>query len=235
MVAARRYSEILETGAEAVIRRMMAAAGLASQAELARELGVRRAAVTDAKRRRSIPAEWFLRLSRTRGLNPLWLETGQGARTIGEVPRPDPASFRHHEEEFSFVPMVKARVSGGGGSLETDGGIEAYYAFRHEWLRRKGRIGEMRLMRVTGESMEPTLRDEDIVLIDLSQSDVYPGKIYAVGIDQEIVVKRLDKKPGKLVLLSDNRQFYPPLEVTLDEGVDVRILGRVVWMARELP
>ena len=228
-------NEAPETGAEAVIRRMMSAAGLSSQAELARELGVRRAAVTDAKRRRSIPAEWFLRLSRTRGLNPLWLETGQGPRRIAEAARPEAAGMRHHEEEFSFVPMVKARVSGGGGSLETDADIEAYYAFRHEWLRRKGRTGEMRLMRVTGESMEPTLRDEDIVLIDLSQSDVYPGKIYAVGIDQEIVVKRLDKKPGKLVLLSDNRQVYPPLEVTLDEGVDVRILGRVVWMARELP
>ncbi len=235
MSAARRFGDILETGAEAVIRRMMAASGLNSQADLARELGVRRAAVTDAKRRKSVPAEWFLRLSRTRGLNPMWLETGQGPVRIGETSRAEPTVLRFHEEEFSFVPMVKARVSGGGGSLETDADIEAYYAFRHEWLRRKGRTGEMRLMRVTGESMEPTLRDEDIVLIDLSQADVYPGKIYAVGIDQEIVVKRLDKKPGKLVLLSDNRQLYPPLEIELNESADVRILGRVVWMARELP
>lgn len=221
--------------AEAIIRRMLAAARLDSQADLARELGVRRAAVTDAKRRRSIPAEWFLRLSRTRGINPLWLETGDGPTHLPGsgatgVPLPGP-----HAEEFAYVPMVKARVSGGGGSLETDAAIETYYAFRHAWLRRKGRIANMRLMRVTGESMEPTLRDEDIVLIDLSQTDVYAGKIYAVGIDQEIVVKRLDKKPGKVVLLSDNRQFYPPLEIELNDGVDVRILGRVIWMARELP
>ena len=92
----------------------------------------------------------------------------------------------------------------------------------------------MRLMRVSGDSMEPTLRDEDVVLIDLSQTEIYTGKIYAVGIDEEIVVKRLDKKPGQLVLVSDNRQFYPALEVTMDEGASVRVLGRVIWMAREV-
>lgn len=225
--------------AEAVLSRIMKATGIRSQSELARVLGIGRQAVTDAKKRSHIPADWYLFLCRKFGLNPQWLESGLGTMYVaggGESPalkgETAPGS---HPDEFSYVPKVRARLSAGGGSLVVDEAIDSYYAFRHAWLKRKGQISQMRLMRVSGDSMEPTLRDEDVVLIDLSQTDIFTGKIYAVGIDEEIVVKRLDKKPGQVVLVSDNRQFYPPLEVPLDGSATVRVLGRVIWMAREVP
>lgn len=223
--------------AEAVLARMLTATGIKSQSELARVLGIGRQAVTDAKKRSHIPADWYLHLCRQYGLNPQWLESGLGSMYIAGQERAASPSARApsaHAGEFSYVPKVRARLSAGGGSLLVDETIETYYAFRHAWLKRKGQISQMRLMRVSGDSMEPTLRDEDVVLIDLSQTEVYTGKIYAVGIDEEIVVKRLDKKPGTLVLVSDNRQFYPPLEVRLDEESNVRVLGRVIWMSREV-
>ncbi|GFK94015.1 putative HTH-type transcriptional regulator [Fundidesulfovibrio magnetotacticus] len=224
--------------AESVLSRIMASTGIRSQSELARALGIGRQAVTDAKKRSHIPADWYLFLCRKYGLNPQWLESGMGPMYVaGNSDAPaalGSGTPGAHPEEFSYVPKVRARLSAGGGSLVVEEAIDSYYAFRHAWLKRKGQISQMRLMRVSGDSMEPTLRDEDVVLIDLSQTEVYTGKIYAVGIDEEIVVKRLDKKPGKLVLVSDNRQFYPPLEVTLHEGSNVRLLGRVIWMGREV-
>lgn len=227
--------------ADAVLSRIMTATGIRSQSELARVLGIGRQAVTDAKKRSHIPADWYLYLCRKFGLNPQWLESGMGPMYIAGQAGPSDASASKelqvpgsNPEEFSYVPKVRARLSAGGGSLVVDEAIDSYYAFRHAWLRRKGQISQMRLMRVSGDSMEPILRDEDVVLIDLSQTEIYTGKIYAVGIDEEIVVKRLDKKPGKLVLVSDNRQFYPPLEVELDESSNVRVLGRVIWMGREV-
>jgi len=228
-------------GAAQIISRMMEALEVSTQSALAEELGVSRGAVSDAKSKDKIPAEWLLKLFRGHGINPFWLETGRGTlyldqRTVregsgaevGESGASGPSS------EFDYVPMVKARLSGGGGSLETSDNVVGYYAFRRAWLAGKGDIRSMRLMRVTGESMEPTLEDEDVVLVDLSQCDILTGKIYAVRIDDEIVVKRLDKKPGLLVLISDNRQFYDPLEVVMGEQVNVDILGRVIWMAREV-
>lgn len=223
--------------AESVLSRIMAATGIKSQSELARVLGIGRQAVTDAKKRSHIPADWYLYLCRKYGLNPQWLESGMGPTHVNSSQAesaPMPSIPGVHPEEFSYVPKVRARLSAGGGSLQVDEAIETYYAFRHAWLRRKGQISQMRLMRVSGDSMEPTLRDEDVVLLDLSQVEIFTGKIYAVGIDEEIVVKRVDKKPGKLVLVSDNRQFYPPLEVEMAEDSNVRVLGRVIWMAREM-
>ena len=94
----------------------------------------------------------------------------------------------------------------------------------------------MVLMSVSGDSMSPTISNGDMVLVNQGQKDVIAGAIYAVGVDDSILVKRLDKQPGKLVLVSDNREAYPPLELDMtDEAVceSVRIIGRVLWWCRE--
>jgi phage repressor protein C with HTH and peptisase S24 domain len=215
---------------------MMYALGISTQSALAETLGVRRAAVSDAKRQDRVPSEWLLKLCRLAGLNPAWLESGTGVMYVGgEKDNKEEGDYSAAlSSAFEYIPMVEARLSGGGGSLETSEKVLGYYAFRREWLSRKGLIDSMRLMRVSGESMEPTLEDDDVVMVDLSQTDILAGKIYALRMDDEIVVKRLEKKPGKLVLVSDNRRYYEPLEINLMEYGNLGVLGRVVWMAREM-
>lgn len=220
------------TGAAAVVARMMLALGVSTQTALAEELGLGRGAVSDAKSKGKVPSQWVLTLLRTRRVNPSWLETGEGEMHLQSEGREELMAYG--AETYDWVPMVEARASAGGGSLETGERILGYYAFRRDWLAGKGTIRTMRLMRVTGESMRPTLQDEDVVLVDLSQRDILAGKIYAVRMDDEMVVKRLEKKPGKLVLLSDNRALYEPLEISLAEYANVEVLGRVIWMAREM-
>lgn len=220
------------TGAAAVVARMMLALGVSTQTALADELGLGRGAVSDAKSKGKVPPEWLLKLLRTRRVNPSWLETGEGEMRLPSEGREELMAYG--AETYDWVPMVEARASAGGGSLETGERILGYYAFRRDWIAGKGSIQSMRLMRVTGESMRPTLQDEDVVLVDLSQRDILAGKIYAVRMDDEMVVKRLEKKPGKLVLLSDNRALYDPLEISLAEYANVEVLGRVIWMAREM-
>lgn len=220
------------TGAAAVVARMMLALGVSTQTALAEELGLGRGAVSDAKSKGKVPSQWLLTLLRTRRVNPSWLETGEGEMHLPSEGREELMAYG--AETYDWVPMVEARASAGGGSLETGERILGYYAFRRDWLAGKGAIKTMRLMRVTGESMRPTLQDEDVVLVDLSQRDILAGKIYAVRMDDEMVVKRLEKKPGKLVLLSDNRALYEPLEISLAEYANVEVLGRVIWMAREM-
>jgi phage repressor protein C with HTH and peptisase S24 domain len=215
-----------------IIERMKDALGLKTQSALADVLGVRRAAISDAKRQGKIPSEWLLKLCRAYGLNPYWLETEKGSKYVAL----DKVKEQEHGygSSFEYVPMVEARLAGGGGSLETSERVVGYYAFRKEWLKSKGAMESMRLMRVTGESMAPTIEDNDVVMVDFSQSSVMAGKIFAVRIDDEIVVKRLERKPGKLVFVSDNRRNYEPMELDLSEYSNVEILGRVVWLAREL-
>lgn len=207
---------------ESFYKRISEITGINSQTKLASTLGVNRSAVTQAKRNDSIPDKWILQLSRAFGLNPDWIEKGVGEKFIKNI----------YETTFKKIPKVQARLSAGGGSFEVGGEIEGFYSFQKDWLRKKGNPGEMVLMDIFGNSMEPQLKDGDTVLVDQSQKAILAGAVYAVGIDDTIMVKRLEKHPNKLVLLSDN-EFYSPIYLQGDEIDTVRIIGKVIWIGRE--
>jgi len=205
-------------------KRLCDATTINSQANLAKSLSISRTAITQAKRNDSIPQKWILELSRKHNLNPTWLEKGTG---------PKFSNKNNYQEIFLQVPKVKARLSAGSGSFETEPEIEEYYSFRNDWLSKKGKSEDMVLMDIFGNSMEPELKERDTVLIDRSQKAVLAGAIYAIGLDDTIVVKRLEKRPKELVLFSENRG-YPPISFRGEEMNSVRIIGKVIWICREL-
>jgi phage repressor protein C with HTH and peptisase S24 domain len=209
---------------DAFLERVFSATGLETQTELAAVLRINRSAITQARRNDSIPANWILQLYRTYGFNPDWLETGKGEIFL----KPD----RQKGSAFKQIPKVKARLSAGGGSFEIGAEIQGYYAFQTDWLQTKGNPERMVLMDIFGNSMEPELKDGDSVLIDESQKDVLAGAVFAVGVDDTILVKRIEKHPRTLVLLSDNRD-YAPIFLRGSEIDSVRIIGKVIWVARE--
>jgi phage repressor protein C with HTH and peptisase S24 domain len=91
----------------------------------------------------------------------------------------------------------------------------------------------MSLIRVDGDSMEPTLMDGDLVLVDRGRNFVDPaGGIYAITIDDESAVKRLQPifPSSRMRIISDN-PVYPPIEADPDQ---IRISGKVIWFGREL-
>ncbi len=208
---------------ETILNRIYEATGISSQTELAAALGVNRSAITQARKKNAVPDKWILQLYRRFGLNPDWMETGSG-----------PVFVKHPREEsvFKNIPKVKARLSAGSGSFEVGSEIEGYYAFRKDWLNTKGNTEKMVLMDIFGNSMEPELKDGDTILIDESQKDILAGAIYAVGVDDTIMVKRLEKHPNKLVLISDNKD-YEPVYLTESDILNVRIIGKVIWAGRE--
>lgn len=230
-------------GFEGFFARAAKAAGLVSQTELAGLLGVHRSAVTQAKRKDAVPKAWVLAVSRRTGADPDWLEFGRQRRgTVGLAGagqgvggRGTPLSDADRGESglFAAVPKVRARLSAGGGSFEAGGEVEQFYPFRQDWLRAKGRPSGMVLMDVVGNSMEPEIRHGDMVLIDQGQTAVVAHGVYAVGLEDTVLVKRVEKRPGQLVLLSDNRD-YAPIVLAGDELDALRVIGRVLWVGREL-
>ena len=209
---------------DAFLHRVFRTTQLTTQTELADVLQINRSAITQARKKDALPARWLLQLFRTYGLNPGWLESGTGEPFI----KPSVAQ----EAEFRHIPKVKARLSAGGGSFEIGSEIEGYYAFRNQWLRSKGNPERMVLMDIFGNSMEPELKDGDSVLIDESQKDIIAGAIFAVGVEDTILVKRIEKHPSKLVLRSDNTD-YAPIFLEGADGQSVRIIGKIIWAGRE--
>jgi phage repressor protein C with HTH and peptisase S24 domain len=205
--------------------RITQATGLRTLSDLADLLEVNRSAITQARKKDSVPATWLLHLYRVKGLNPDWLEGGPGPDII--------ALDSQGSQHYRAVPKVKARLCAGGGSFEVASEVEKFYSFDNVWLQRKGDADQMVLMDVFGHSMTPEIKEGDTVMVDQSQKDVIAGAIYAVGIDDTIMVKRLEKHPHKLVLLSDNREFAP-IFLASEEMGSIRIIGKVLWVCREL-
>jgi len=209
------------------IRRASEALQISSQNKLAILLGINRAGITQAKKKGTVPEKWILELYRKYGINPDWIETGKGKMFIaergGSVIAP----------KYKSVPYVKARLCAGDGSFEVDETIHDYWMFRAGWLNHKGSAAHMILMDIYGNSMEPELKHGDTVMIDTSQKDILAGSISAVGIDDTIMVKRVEKHPGKLVLRSDNKD-YEPIYLSLEEMDSFRIIGKVIWISRDV-
>jgi len=236
--------------------------GDASQAKFALDIGVSQTTFGRYERGESAPDSEFIASVCTKlGVEPRWLILGEGPvysleRTTIEPARagslrageaqqevvvqdkPQPTAGRtieHDTGDIIMVPMVEARLSAGTGSFETGDGHERFYAFRLDFLRRKGIPAQMALMRVSGDSMEPEIKDGDVVLIDQSQTTPTPGKLFAVGVEDMVYIKEVNAAPGKLVLSSYNKA-YPALEVDArgDLVNGIRIIGKAVWVGREL-
>lgn len=207
-----------------LIKRIIDATGISSQAELAKELEINRSGITHARNNNKIPDKWIVKLYRKFGFNPGWIESGVGSVFLN--------SQSEMDVDFKSIPKVSARLSAGTGSFESDDNVTDYLSFQTQWLSRKGCADKMVAMEVFGQSMEPVIKEGDTVLIDQSQTRIIAGAIYAVGVEDTILVKRLEKHPNRLVLNSDNKD-YDPIYLQADETETVRIIGKVIWSCRE--
>ncbi len=176
-------------------------------------------------------------LSQLLGISLEWLYDGVGEMFAG-APIVDQASAQGvlippwtplDPGYFDQVPLAEQELSAGGGSFVISEEEGARHAFRKDWLKRhvtstKNAI----LMTVRGDSMAPTIIDGDVVLIDKGRNSIHDGYIYALGVGQTIMIKRLFwLTNSRLQVRSDN----PDFESSEVDPAELRVLGQVIWRA----
>lgn len=229
---------------EEILQRLKRAARCPSDAALAAFLGITHQALSRARGAGKIPSSWIPLVAEKTRFSADWLFFGRGPmHPHSAPPGRDEASGAlvvkktgdAEEVELALVPLVAARLAAGSGSLENGGELVGHFAFRADWLLRKGNPDKMVLMRVTGDSMEPEIRHGDMVLIDRGKTQIYGHAFYAVGVNDEIYIKEVETLPGRRMALRSLNERYSPIEVDLrgDLADSVRIIGRVLWWCRE--
>lgn len=132
------------------------------------------------------------------------------------------------------VQIAEIDLRWGLGATYIDGPAEAQKrTFSRQWLRQFTRADPEQLFWTIGDgdSMEPTIRSGEVILIDASQQTPRFGDgIWAVAIGEIGMIKRLHFSDGKVQLLSDN-QLVPPAIAGDDE---LHIVGRVLAVVRRL-
>jgi phage repressor protein C with HTH and peptisase S24 domain len=128
------------------------------------------------------------------------------------------------------IPKVTLKLQAGVTGFETepdmrDGGT---LGISRSWVERKGfNPKDLIAIQVRGESMEPTLYEDDTVVINLADKKLVDNGVYAVNYEGEAVVKRLSRDAGQWWLMSDNpdqRKYFR----RACQGNRCMIVGRVV-------
>jgi phage repressor protein C with HTH and peptisase S24 domain len=133
-------------------------------------------------------------------------------------------------ERFETVARFDAAGSAGNGALNLDGPPIDHLAFSKRWLAQNGiSAGASFLINVIGDSMEPSLYDGDLVMIDRRKTRVRSGRIYAFREGDCLRIKRLELIPGTALILRSDNPRHAAEHLTGNSMNTIEVLGEVVW------
>ena len=176
-----------------------------------------------------IPDTALKLISQVFGVSYEWLKTGQGEmweKREKALLEELEAKTREVLEKLVRIPVVGRA---GAGFPESPADMEAvgWVLVSKETFQKGGKFS----VQVHGDSMEPTLHDGDFVVFKAyvgDGADIPNGKVVVVrNHSGELIVKRLTRINGLIVLTSDNPK-YPPVPPEQIKTEDLRIVGVAV-------
>lgn len=172
-----------------------------------------------------------------------WLATGRGEmrasssqwQNSGQQSQSQASTSEIDEEgaiqsEFMHVQRLDVSASAGFGALSADERVISLLPLPTAFLRRLGiNPASANFIDARGDSMEPTISDGDLLLVDTSRTEITENGIYVVVVGNSLLVKRVQiLSTGGLRLVSDNPAYEPEV-VQPDAVVYLKIAGRVMW------
>ena len=166
------------------------------------------------------------------------MPSGSSSAAFGVIGHPaeiatDPVRVENDEtppDGLRLVPVYGIQASAGHGVIAPDfEEVDYTLAFPADYLRSisKSNPKNLVIIGVKGDSMEPTLKDDDIVMVDTSKQNLGFDGLFVLNFDGATHVKRISRsKPEHIVVISDNKANYPPVEY---RGADVQVIGKVIW------
>ncbi len=156
-----------------------------------------------------------------------------GPRRANTFPADD---MRGQDGGLVIVPRLDVRASAGHGASDQSERAIARFGFHPLWLREitGGSAAGLSMIRVSGDSMSPTLADGDEILIDSADAaERLRDGIYVLRVDDGLMVKRLAINPATraLTIVSDN-PAYPTWPDR--DPAEISVIGRAVWAGRRI-
>ncbi len=140
---------------------------------------------------------------------------------VGEA-QPDSTTAANDDVLVPFARDVRAAAGSGEMVFEEEADLHIAIprSLLPPWIRPSGLIG----LRAAGDSMEPTLNDGDVILLDRRGAEPIDGQVFVIHTDDGLVVKRLREEDEGWEMTSDN-PVYPSRRSRESD----RVVGRVAW------
>jgi len=127
-------------------------------------------------------------------------------------------------------------VSAGHGALVEKTEESSSMVFSENCLRQELGFNpnNIFLMPVRGDSMNPTLKNQSIVMVNRVNGFSTDG-VYVFRYDNRLMVKRIQFLPKGIKVVSDN-PAYEAWELTKEDikSADFEIIGEVVWSGQRM-
>lgn len=138
-------------------------------------------------------------------------------------------------QDFALVPCFDVEAAAGSGRQVDQELQTSEMAFRRDWLSSKGlQADKCALIKARGDSMEPTIYDGDLLLVDRRIDSIKDDAIYIIESDNHLVVKRIQQAlDGSLTIISDNSRYEKQV-IDPNRARGLKIAGRVRWYGHEI-
>ena len=168
------------------------------------------------KKRDSVPYSNILDFCALKKISINWMLYGQ-----------DPSSLIDSTDKYWIKYYPNINLSAGGGAEDAEDNFEKLDMpdFFVNIVGGTENLKNIEAINVTGDSMEPTLNNGNIIFIDKTKNDAAKDGIYAFVNENGLFVKRIQKRvDGALDVISDNKEY--PIQV-VNKG-EITVLGKVV-------
>lgn len=208
------FSEILEK-----IKDLMK---IKSDFEVSQKLNMLKGSLGNHKQRGTIPYKQLISFCEQKGIGLDWLFFNKDKKQTENV-------------DYYLVPKYNVEATAGKGDICFEEEIIDHLAFSDKWIKKAGlEKKKLSIITIKGDSMKPTLEEGDIVLIDHRYNTLKNDSIYVLLMDGELRVKRLQKGPDQVIIVSDNTKYTPQhIDMQILDDL-IKIVGKVAWIGKML-
>ncbi|MEQ8747320.1 S24 family peptidase [Pyruvatibacter sp.] len=222
--------------------RLREARGKKSQTEMAQQLGVPKNTYGRYERGQTRPDVAFIRgFCELLGVEESWLISGRGRpnrdglTTTSRIVETGFADEAGSSDDFVAIPRYAVEASAGPGRQALAEQALEDVAFRRDWLRSIG-VSPARAMTLiaAGDSMEPTIRHGDLLLVDTGIETVMDNAIYVLSLHGAVLLKRVQRLIDGTVLVKSDNSLYAEERIGAADADQLHVVGRVRWHGRTL-
>ncbi|WP_414502636.1 XRE family transcriptional regulator [Zymobacter sp. IVIA_5232.4 C2] len=172
-----------------------------NQADLGKAGGVQLLAQSNYENGKRTPSAEYLSAVAKQGVDVQYVLTGVRAIQLDSFSSADAVS----------IPVFDLEAAAGHGTPLDAENVIYTFPLPSEFLDENGlNVSQCIMLTIRGDSMEPTLFDGDVVLVDKSINK--PDGVFLISSDGELRVKRVQRVAGgAYILISDNTRYREEL------------------------
>lgn len=144
---------------------------------------------------------------------------------------PQPSNPEHEWTDIANISTLTVESTIDSNILVSSSDTCTNLYFTENWIRESFQTSpeNIRCLKISCDSMYPTLKQDDAILIDMSKKDINPPGIFVIFDGVALKARRLEMlSPDRVLVRADNNK-YSSYEASL---ADLKIIGKVAWMGR---